>query len=472
MQSVDNLGARHHVDVMASEKDSRPRVVVVGGGFAGIHAARGLRKSPAQLTVVDRFNHHLFQPLLYQVATAALSPGDIAAPIRALLRGQDAEILLADAVSVDVEKQELVLKDGRLHYDYLVLAAGARDAYFGHDEWAQHSLGLKTLEDALEIRRRMLVAYEMAEREENAEKRRELMTFVLVGGGATGVEMAGALAEIARQVLINDFRRINPADTRIVLIEGSSRLLPSYPEDLSAKAANTLRKLGVEVRLGVHVTQVDNVGVWVGTEQIRAQTVLWSAGVAASPLTASLGAPLDRGGRVKVTPELTVPGHPNIFVAGDMVSLEQDGKPIPGVAPAAMQEGSHVAKNVARAIQGQPLLPFRYWDRGTFAVVGRGSAVGVAFKVKMSGLLAWLAWLFIHIMFLVGFRNRLSVLFNWAYAYLLFRRGARLIYGMGPDLASVTPSPTTVEPAVRVDGPSRAAMVAPLPMAASSSASK
>jgi NADH dehydrogenase len=364
------------------------------------------------------------------VATAALSPGDIAAPIRSLLRWQDSQVLLADATGVDLQRRRLILKDGEVPYDYLILATGARDTFFGHDEWAPHAFGLKTLQDALAIRRRVLFSYERAEREPDPELRREWMTFVLIGGGPTGVEMAGALAEIARQVLVHDFRRINPAESRIVLVEGAPRVLPTYPERLSAKAQRSLERLGVEVRTGVHVTRVDEAGVWIKEEQIRAHTVLWSAGVKATSLAESLRAPLDRAGRVRVLPDLTVPGHPEVFAIGDVMSLEENGKPIPGVAPAAMQAGKHAAENILRATEGKPLKPFHYVDRGVFAVIGRGSAVGVvANRVRFSGVLAWFAWLFIHILFLVGFRNRIAVLFNWAYSYVFFKRGARLIYG-------------------------------------------
>jgi NADH dehydrogenase len=431
--------------------DRRPNVVIVGGGFGGIHAARALARAPVRVTLVDRCNHHLFQPLLYQVATAALSPGDIAAPIRSLLRWQDSQVLLADATAVDVQRQRLILKDGEIPYDYLILATGARDHYFGHDDWATHAFGLKTMQDALAIRQRILLAYERAEREPDPELRREWMTFVLIGAGPTGVEMAGALAEIARQVLVHDFRRINPAESRILLIEGAPRVLPSYPENLSAKAQRALERLGVEIRTGIHVTRVDETGVWVKDEQIRAHTVLWSAGVRATSLAETLRVPLDRAGRLRVLPDLTVPGHPNVFAVGDVMSLEENGKPVPGVAPAAMQTGKHAATNVLRSLEGRSLKPFHYFDRGVFAVIGRGSAVGVVLnRFRFSGVLAWFSWLFIHILFLIGFRNRLAVLFNWAYSYLFFKRGARLIYSP----VSEGSAPET-EPASSSVGPSR-----------------
>ena len=406
-----------------------PHVVIVGGGFAGLNAARALRKAPVRITLVDRRNHHLFQPLLYQVASAALNPSEIATPIRSILHDQqNADVMLAEVCGIELAQKRVQLRDGHLDYDYLIVATGARDAFFGHAEWERASCGLKSIEDALEVRRRVLLAFEAAERETDPARRVEWMTFVLIGAGPTGVEMAGALAEIAHHALADDFHHIDPHEARIVLVEGLPRVLPSYPEDLSRNAERALAKRSVQVRKGAKVTQIDDRSVHIGAERIPTRTVIWSAGVEASPLGKSLGAPLAKGGRVAVTPELTLPDHPEVFVAGDLAHLEQDGAPVPGVAPAAMQMGKHAARNVRHAIAGEPLEPFRYWDRGTFSVIGRGAAVGVVFRRwKMSGFFAWLGWLLIHITFLIGFRNKLLVLFDWGYQYLTFRRGARLI---------------------------------------------
>jgi NADH:ubiquinone reductase (H+-translocating) len=415
---------------MTERRTSRPRVVILGGGFGGLYAARQFRKAEVEVTVVDRRNHHLFQPLLYQVATAALNPSDIAAPIRGVLRRSHVKVLLAEATGIDVPGERVLLKDGELPFDFLIVSTGVTHSYFGHPEWARWAMGLKTIEDALEIRRRVLWAYEMAEREIDEVKREQLLTFCIIGAGPTGVELAGALAEVARHALAHDFRNIDPRKSRIVLIEGVAHVLPTYPEVLSEKAKKSLEKLGIEVRTGARVTQLDGTGVWLGDEKISARTTLWAAGVEASPLAKSLGAPMDRAGRVKVTPQLTLPGNDGIFVIGDLALVEQDGKPVPGVAPAAIQEGKHAATNILRSLKGEPYQPFRYWDRGTFAVIGRGSAVGVAFsRLKMSGFSAWFAWLAIHLFFLIGFRNRLVVLMNWAYSYLTLRRSARLITG-------------------------------------------
>ena len=411
---------------------NQPEIVIVGGGFGGLYAARALRGTAVHVTIVDRRNHHLFQPLLYQVATAALNPADIAAPIRSVFRGRrNVSVLLAEAVGVDLAAKKLVLADGELPYDYLVLATGATHSYFGHEEWAPFAPGLKTIEDALEIRRRVLLAYEMAERD--PEHRREWLTFVIIGGGPTGVELAGALAEISRQALSREFQHIDPSHARIILIEGVPRVLPSYPDTLSAKARTQLERLGVDVWTGTRVTGIDATGVTIGHERILARTVLWAAGVAASPLAKSLGLPLDRAGRVRVEPTLAVPARNDVFVIGDLAIVEQDGKPVPGVAPAAIQMGRHAARNILRAIASQPVQPFRYRNKGSFATIGRGKAVGeMAGGVKLSGFLAWLAWLAIHIFFLIGFRNRTLVIFQWAYSYVTFRRGARLITGPPP----------------------------------------
>jgi NADH dehydrogenase len=406
-----------------------PHVVVLGGGFAGLYAARALRRTPVRVTLVDRRNHHLFQPLLYQVATAALNPADIAEPIRSILRGQaNATVLLAEARAIDLGARRVRLDQGELEYDFLIVATGATHSYFGHDAWESHAPGLKSIEDALEIRRRVFSAYEAAEREPDAERRRSLLTFVIIGAGPTGVELAGALAEIARHALADEFSRIDPRQARVLLLEGLERVLPPFPEELSAAARAQLERLGVEVRCGARVTGIDAEGVALGAERIPARTVLWAAGVQASPLARSLGAPLDRAGRVRVRADLTLPGHPEVFVIGDLATLEQDGKPVPGVAPAAMQQGRHAARVVGLALRGQERPPFRYVDKGNFATIGRGAAVGDVYgRFRISGFVAWLAWLGIHIFFLIGFRNRVLVLFHWAYSYLTYRRGSRLI---------------------------------------------
>jgi NADH:ubiquinone reductase (H+-translocating) len=407
------------------------RVVIIGGGFGGLYAARGLRRAPVEITLVDRRNHHLFQPLLYQVATATLNPSDIAVAIRSVLKRQkNVRVLLAEARAVQLARRRVILDTGELTYDYLIVATGATHSYFGHDEWARFAPGLKSIEDALEIRRRILFAYEMAERDADPARRAEWQTFVIIGGGPTGVELAGAIAEIARHALVGEFRSIDPARSRIVLVEGLPRVLPSYPEILSERAARRLARLGVEVRTGSRVTRLEEASVCLGEERIPARTAIWAAGVAASPLARSLGVPLDRVGRVLVRPDLTIPGRDEVFVIGDLAALEQDGRPVPGVSPAAMQEAWHVARNIERALRGQPYAPFRYFDKGSFAVIGRGAAVGsILNRFNVWGLLAWLAWLFIHLYFLIGFRNRILVLIDWAYSYIAFRRGVRLITG-------------------------------------------
>ena len=413
---------------------SRPQVVVIGGGFGGLQAARGLRRLPVDVTLVDRKNHHVFQPLLYQVATAGLSPAEIAAPIRHILRRQRAtRVLLGDVTAVDLAAQKVRLGSLELAYDYLILAAGNTHSYFGHDEWQPHAPGLKTIEEALEIRRRVLLAFEQAEREEDAEARRAWLTFVVIGGGPTGVEMAGALGEIARHTLAREFRRIDPASARIVLIEAGPRVLPVYPQELSERARLQLEALGVQVWTGSPVSSVSAAGVAIGADHLAARTVVWAAGLQGSPLARSLGAPLDRAGRVRVQPDLTVPGHPQAFVIGDLASIEQDGQPVPGVAPAAMQMGDHAASNVARALRGEPLAPFHYRDKGSLATIGRRRGVAMVGGLRLSGLVAWLAWLGIHIFFLIGFRSRLMVLLDWFWAYVTYDRSARLIVGEGRD---------------------------------------
>jgi len=410
-----------------------PRVVILGGGFGGLLAARGLAKAPVEVTLVDRQNHHLFQPLLYQVATAGLSSAEIASPIRRILRRQkNTTVLLAEACGFDLEVRRVLLNDGELPYDFLVVATGAAHSYFGHDDWAEHAPGLKTLDDALELRRRVLLAFEAAEREADAERRRQWLTFVVIGGGPTGAEMAGAMAEIARHTLARDFRRIDPRAARVILVEAGPRILSTYPEDLSRKAALQLEGLGVQVWTGAAVTGIDESGVALGGDRLAARTIVWAAGVQASPLGQALAAPVDRAGRVRVTPELTLPGRPEVFVIGDLVALEQDGRPVPGVAPAAMQMGRHAAANIARAARGEALLPFRYRDKGSLATIGRRA--GIAWfggQRKLTGFVAWVAWLAIHIFFLIGFRNRFVVMFTWAWAYLTYQRSARLILGQG-----------------------------------------
>ena len=433
-----------------------PHVVIIGGGFGGLDAARALAGAPVQVTLIDRHNYHLFQPLLYQVATASLSPGDIASPIRWVLRKQkNVQVLLAEARAIDGPGRRVLLdahpgapalNHADLSYDYLIVATGAAHSYFGHSEWESRAPGLKTLDDALEIRRQVLLAFEAAEREADSEERTRLLTFVIVGGGPTGVELAGALAEIARQSLPQDFRSINPRSSRIVLLEGGPAILPAFAETLRRAAREALERLGVEVRTNAVVTGIDGSGVMVsnglagapgaapsgsagGTETIAAQTVLWAAGVAASPLAKSLNVPLDRAGRVTPQPTLALAEQPRIFVAGDLCSFTQDGKPLPGVAQVAMQQGAHAARNVLRAIKGEPLLPFRYRDYGMMATIGRGSAVGDIFGIKISGFFGWIFWVFLHIFWLIGFRNRFVVLTEWAWSFVTLQRRVRLITG-------------------------------------------
>jgi len=409
---------------------TRPHVVIVGGGFGGLYAARALANRPVRVTLLDRHNYHLFQPLLYQVATAALNPADIATPLRSILRrATNITVLLAHVEKVDLAGRCLDLDRGHMRYDALILAAGASHSYFGHGEWERLAPSLKTLEDALEIRRRVLLAYEAAEREEDGAEQLALLTFVVIGGGPTGVELAGALAEISRETIARDFRLIDPTKARIILLEGGPRILSAFPEALSQRAEEALGKIGVEVRAQAVVTRVTPDAVWIGGEQIRARTVLWAAGVAATPLARTLGVPLDRSGRVLVDPDLSIPGHPEAFAIGDMCALVQEGKPLPGLAPVAIQEGRATAANVLLRLEGRPTQAFRYRDHGTMATIGRAAAVAVVGPLKLSGLIAWLAWLLVHIMFLIGFRNRLLVLFEWAWAYITWHRGARLITG-------------------------------------------
>jgi NADH dehydrogenase len=424
--------------------DSRPHVVIVGGGFGGLYAAKQLRRAPVRLTLIDRRNHHLFQPLLYQVATAGLNPSDIAAPIRRVLRKQkNAFVLLDEVTAVDVaHKRVLLASDRAISYDFLIFAIGATHSYFGHNEWEPLAPGLKSIEDALEIRKRALLAFEVAEKEPDPERRAQWLTFVIVGGGPTGVEMAGALVELARHTVAGDFRSMDPRKSRVLLLEGGDRVLPTYPPALSAKAEKQLVKLGVEVRTKALVTGIDAEGVTVGNEHIPARTVIWAAGVAASPLARSLGAPLDRQGRIRVRPDLTLPGDDDVFVVGDLAALEQDGKPVPGVAPAAMQEGRYAAMNIRRRLQGKRSPPFRYRDKGSLATIGRGAGVADFGRFTFSGFFAWLAWLLVHIFFLIGFRNRVLVILEWAWAYVTYDRGARLITGAGAhEISAVPPRP-------------------------------
>jgi len=404
------------------------RVVILGCGFGGLWAAQALRKAPAEVTVVDRTNHHVFTPLLYQVATAGLSAPAIAAPIRHILADQrNTTVLLGEAKDIDVERKEIGLDGGeRLAYDYLIVATGSMHSYFGNDAWAPYAPGLKTLEDAFEIRSRILLAFEHAERETDAAKRAAWLTFVVIGGGATGVELAGTLAEIARHTLRGEFRRFDPRTARIVLVEGSDRVLPPYPADLSEKARLQLERLGVTVWLGKRVTGVDAEGVSLGAERLTAKTVIWAAGVASSPLGRSLGAPLDRAGRVNVEPDLSVPGHPEIFVVGDLAAVEG----VPGIAPAAKQMGRHAALNVIRTLNNKPRKAFRYRDYGQLATIGRNAAVAHFGRVKLSGYPAWVVWLIAHIYFLINFRNRVVVMLDWAWAYWTFNRYARIVTKM------------------------------------------
>ena len=412
--------------------ESMPRVVIIGGGFGGLSAARRLRRAPVDITILDRRNHHVFQPLLYQVAMAVLSPGDIASPIRWILRHQrNVEVLLGEVARIDPAGKRVHLTDGAdFSYDYLIVAAGATHAYFGHDEWMPYAPGLKTLEDALEMRRRVLLAFERAEREPDPARRRALLTFAIVGGGPTGVELAGALAEITRQSVTKDFRHFDPTSSRIILIDAGPSVLPPFPGMLRDAARHDLERLGVEVRTGTVVTSIGPGVVQAGEERIEAATVLWAAGVAASPLGASLGVPLDRVGRVLVQPDLTVPGHPDVFVIGDLASLAgENGRPLPGVAQVAMQMGVHAAHNIMRAVEGQPLRPFRYHNLGDMATIGRASAVADLPVMQLKGLVGWLAWLFVHIFNLIGFRNRVVVMVQWAWAYFSYQRAIRLITG-------------------------------------------
>ncbi len=408
-----------------------PRVVIVGGGFGGLQAAKALGDAPVQVTLVDRRNHHLFQPLLYQVAMAVLSPADIAQPIRSVLRDtSNVEVVLGEVTEIDPVAGTVKVDGAPLPFDYLILAAGASHAYFGHDEWEPLAPGLKSLEDALDIRRRILLAFEEAEREPDPERRKALMTFVIVGAGPTGVEMAGAIAEIANHTLARDFRHIDTRDARIILVEASRRMLAAFPDRLSRHALGDLRRLGVEVLLGRPVTMIEPGKVTIDQEVVPAATIVWAAGVKASPLGSSLGVELDRAGRVFVNPDLSVPGHPNIFVIGDMASLADfKGRALPGVAQVAMQEGTWAARNIQRLLDGQTTRAFHYLDLGNMATIGRNSAIADIRGLQLKGYIAWLVWAVVHIMNLIGFRNRVLVALQWLWGYLSFQRGARLITG-------------------------------------------
>jgi NADH dehydrogenase len=418
---------------------STPHVVIVGGGFGGLYAARAMARAPVRVTVIDRHNYHLFQPLLYQVASATLSPADIARPIRRVLhKYPNVEVVLGEVSAVDVEARRVSLKGGEeISYDFLILAAGAVDQYFGHPEWAPIAPALKTIDDATEIRRRFLLAFEAAEHETDPAMQRALLTFVMVGGGPTGVEMAGAFAEIARHTLRKDFRHMDPTSARILLIEGGPRLLAAYPEKLSESAKEQLEAMGVHVRLNSRVTGIEFGAVFVGEERIPAYNVVWSAGVSASPLGKTLGAPVDRMGRVVVEPDLSVPGHPEVFVVGDLAAFNHQlpgGEPLAGVAQVAIQGGEAAARNIARTIRGEPRVPFHYHDKGSMATIGRAKAIAQIGRFQLSGFIAWLVWIFVHILFLIGFRNRATVMLEWAWSYLSWERGALLITGeVRPD---------------------------------------
>ncbi|MBA3859860.1 MAG: FAD-dependent oxidoreductase [Cyanobacteria bacterium PR.3.49] len=417
---------------MAQAAGKRPHVVILGGGFGGLAAAQTLKNADVDVTVVDKTNYHLFQPLLYQVAMAGLSAGDIAHPIRSILRQQkNTEVILAEVTKVDLKANLIHTSVGEINYDYLILAAGAQTNYFGHNDWPDFAVGLKDIDDALEIRRRVLVAFEDAESEKDTVKQKQMLTFVVIGGGPTGVELAGSLAELARHSLVRDFRHINPSSAQIILLEGLPRVLPPFVEELSAKAAEQLKRIGVEVRTGVKVTNINECGVHVeGGEIIPSSTVMWCAGVAAVPLTKTMDVNLDRGGRVIVEPDLSIPNFKNAFAIGDVSNFAHQGeKPLPGLAPVAMQQGEAAARSILDDLSGRTRRKFHYTDKGTMATIGRSAAVADLGKLKLSGLPAWLAWLLIHILMLIGFRNRAVVFLNWLWSFFTYDRGSRLITG-------------------------------------------
>ncbi|HEX5437063.1 MAG TPA: NAD(P)/FAD-dependent oxidoreductase [Gemmatimonadaceae bacterium] len=418
----------------------RPHVVILGGGFGGLAAARALARAPVDVTIIDRTNYHLFQPLLYQVATALLAPSDIVSPIRHLVRTQqNTAVLLDEVLGVDVERRVVAIRGEpyEMPYDYLIVATGARHSYFGHDEWEPLAPGLKGIEDAREIRRRLLLAFEEAEQERTAERDPAALTFVIVGGGPTGVELAGMLPEMARLVLRGEYRHINPGDAHVILLEGGDRILPAFSAPLGRVARRDLEGLGVDVRTNARVTRIEPGAVYVGEQRIPARTVFWAAGNEASPITRTLGVPLDSAGRVPAQPDLSIPGHPDVFVVGDIAAVTQaDGSFVPGVAPAAMQEGAYAARSIIRTMRGEPRAPFHYRNKGELATIGRHRAVVEIGRFRLTGWLAWWFWLIVHILYLIGFRNRLSVLVEWAYAYLLHERGARIIsYDQRPAVA-------------------------------------
>src|SRR5437660_5528483 len=414
---------------MKESQNQKPHVIIIGAGFGGLQAAKKLGRKNVRVTGIDRTNYHLFQPLLYQVATAALSPADIAAPVRSVLsKSKNVEVILAEVRSVDVAAKKVKTADLEFDYDYLILATGARHSYFGHNDWEKLAPGLKSLEDAIELRRRILMAFEYAEKTNDEAARKAAMTFVIIGGGPTGVEMAGAIAEISRHTLAKDFRHIDPSRARVILIEGESRLLSAFPEDLSRSAKKQLTDLGVDVRTGVRATNLNDAGVQLGDEFIPCHVKIWAAGNNASFVGKTLGAPVDRVGRVLVNDDLTIPGHPEVQVIGDLANFShQTGQPLPGVSPVAMQQGRHAARNIVAMMDGRKPQRFRYWNKGSMATIGRNKAVADLNFIHFSGFPAWLAWLFVHIIFLVGFRNRIIVLMQWAWAYVTFNKGARLI---------------------------------------------
>jgi NADH dehydrogenase len=443
--------------LVMSQAVAAPRVLVVGGGFGGLTTAQALARAPVDVVLVDRTNHHTFQPLLYQVATAGLSPAEIAQPIRAIVSGQEnVTVLMAEAARIDLETKRAHFEDGAIvSWDFLVVACGAETSYFGHDAWREVAQGLKSIEDAVAIRQRVLVAFELAEREENADQRKRLLSFVVIGGGPTGVELAGALAELSKFVLDRDFRHIDPTATRIQLLEAGPRILPTFSEDLSQSAVAQLHELGVEVRTGAMVTSIEPGCVRLGAEAIESAVVLWAAGVRANPLTRTLGVPLDKTGRIVVEKDLRVRGHPDVFVIGDAARFDgPDGQPLPGVSPVAMQQARTVARSIRRLVAGREAVSFAYFDKGSLATIGRSRAIAMVDRMHLSGFIAWLAWLFVHIFYLIGFKNRLVVLITWAWSYVTYKRGARLVVGYLPPkkrveelgLPSRTPSDRGADP--------------------------
>ncbi|TXD38251.1 NAD(P)/FAD-dependent oxidoreductase [Lujinxingia vulgaris] len=425
----ETTSERGDVPIPPADSKRRPCVVIIGGGFGGLNAARALKRASVDVFLIDRHNHHLFQPLLYQVATAGLSADDIASPIREVVRRQqNVQVMLGEVTSIDRESRVVRYEGGEVNYDYLVVAAGMQTNYFGNPQWEEQAPGLKTLRDALTCRRHILEVFEQAEREGEGSEGRGLLTFVVVGAGATGVEMAGAIREIAYQVMVKDFRRIDPTRARVLLLDAGPRVLTGYDEELSERARRDLEKMGVEVRLNAMVEAIDEEGVTVNGERILAKTVVWAAGVKGSPLAETLNVELDRMGRVSVRPDLRMPEDDRVFVIGDLARFEnEDGEVLPGLAPVAVQQGKHVAENIKRAVEGKPLEAFSYWDRGKMATIGRARAIAEIGDWKFGGLLAWLAWLFVHLLFLIGFRNRAYVLMGWIFAYVGMRRSARLI---------------------------------------------